>query len=155
MSLLNKIRIKKSPKRENTFNMILGLIILIICLSYLFLFPINFIERSFYSYSKDRIPVLIFTLFGWLMFSFSLINHFKLSNNKFFFEQIEKISLFGIKNLINKAFLLLSILFLIIIISMFLIINPIKRERNAKDNFEKSKNELYKEIEKLNKLKNN
>jgi hypothetical protein len=149
MGILNKIRPKTSLKRENTSLMIMGLLFLLLGLAYLFIFPADFINYSFDFPGRGYVPTFIITCCGWALFSFRLINHYKLTNNKKFFKLISRIKFFGVKNLTTKAFLLLSTIFISLVISVFIFTNPIKRER-IKEESNKNLKELIKKSEKLN-----
>ena len=142
MGLLNKFRLKESPKRENKSYMFLGLGFLLLGLVYLLVFPLEFISHSIYLTGYGDVPILLITCCGWLLFSFRLINHFKITNNKLFFKLIDKIYFFNIKNEVNKAFFLLSIIFITLIISVLLITKPLKREK-MNEEILKDFNELF------------
>lgn len=150
MGILNKIRPKTSLKRENTSLMIMGLGFLLIGLAYLFTFPQDFFRFSVDFPGWGSVPTFIMTCCGWTIFLFSLIKHYKLTRNKKFFSLVRRIKFFGIKNLTTKAFLILTLVFISLLIIVFVITNPIKRVRIEEESYENS-NEIIKKIEELNK----
>jgi hypothetical protein len=154
MSFLRKIRSIDDKIGDNQLSTFAGIIFLIAGICFLFFNPTEFLGEQVVlhgSYGAMQVPFIIFTLLGWTLLSYGVLNRINWSE---FNKKNTIISRLAHRRKIsskNTVFIIASIIFISMVSILFLIIRPDERIRIRNEEFNSQIERINESWDRINK----